>query len=91
MMSNDSKVPAVRNWVVEKFFKDAEILANWQDGQIILKTDSKDFPYAEIRIRPMTEEVGDELIPEVLEKIQSYEEHKRNRFVDKLMRERRRR
>ena len=90
-MSNDSKVPAVRNWVVEKFFKDAEILANWQDGQIILKTDSKDFPYAEIRIRPMTEEVGDELIPEVLEKIQSYEEHKRNRFVDKLMRERRRR
>lgn len=91
MMSNDSKVPVVRNWVVEKFFKDAEILANWQDGQIILKTDSKDFPYAEIRIRPMTEEVGDELIPEVLEKIQSYEEHKRNRFVDKLMRERGRR
>ena len=90
MMSNDSKVPAVRNWAVEKFFKDAEILANWQDGQIILKTDSKDFPYAEIRIRPMTEEVGDELIPEVLEKVQSYEEHKRNRFVDKLMRERRR-
>ena len=91
MMSNDSKVPAVRNWVVEKFFKDAEILANWQDGQIILKTNSKDFPYAEIRIRPMTEEVGDELITEVLEKVQSYEEHKRNRFVDKLMRERRRR
>ena len=89
MMNNDSKVPAVRNWVVEKFFKDAEILANWQDGQIILKTNSKDFPYAEIRIRPMTEEVGDELIPEVLEKIQSYEEHKRNRFVDKLMKKRR--
>lgn len=88
MMNNDSKVPAVRNWIVEKFLKDAEILANWQDGQIILKTDSKDFPYAEIRIRPMTEEAGDELIPEILEKIQSYEEHKRNRFIDKLMRKR---
>jgi len=89
MMNNKSKVSAVRNWIVEKFFKDAEILANWQDGQIILKTNSKDFPYAEIRIRPMTEEVGDELIPEVLEKIESYEEHKRNRFIAKLMRERR--
>lgn len=90
MMNNNSRVPEVRNWIVEKFLKDAEILANWQDGQIILKTNSKNFPYAEIRIRPMTEEVGDELIPEVLEKVQSYEEHKRNRFVDKLMRERRR-
>lgn len=90
MMNNNSKVPAVRNWIVERFLKDAEILANWQDGQIILKTNSKNFPYAEIRIRPMTEEVGDELIPEVLEKIQSYEEHKRNRFIDKLMREKRR-
>lgn len=88
MMNNNSKTPAVRNWIVEKFFKDAEILANWKDGQIILKTNSKDFPYAEIKIRPMAEEMGDELISEILEKVESYEEHKRNRFVDKLMRKR---
>lgn len=88
MMNNNSKAPAVRNWIVEKFFKDAEILANWKNGQIILKTNSEDFPYAEIKIRPMTEEVGNELISEVLEKIESYENHKRNRFIDKLMRKR---
>ena len=88
MMNNDSKIQAVRNWIVEKFLKDAEILANWKNGQIILKTNSKDFPYAEIRIRPMTEEVGDKLITETLEQLQSYEEHKRNRFIAKLMRER---
>jgi len=87
MFNKISKVQAVRNWFVKKFFKDAEILANWKDGQIILKTNSKDFPYAEIRIKPMTEEVGDELISEVLEKVESYEDHKRNRFIDKLMRE----
>ena len=88
MMNNDSKVQAVRDWIVEKFLKEAEILANWKNGQIILKTNSKEFPYVEIRIRPMTEETGDKLIPEILEKIESYEEHKRNRFITKLMRER---
>lgn len=88
MINKNSKVQMIRNWIVEKFFKDAEILANWQDGQIILKTNSKKFPYAEIRIRPMTEEVGDELVTEILEKIESYEVHKRNRFIAKLMRER---
>ena len=87
MFNKISKVQAVRNWFVEKFLEDAEIFANWQNGQIILKTNSKDFPYAEIRIRPMTEEAGDDLIVEVLEKIQSYEEHKRDRFITKLMRE----
>lgn len=87
MLNKISKVQAVRNWFVEKLLKDAEILANWKDGQIILKTNSKDFPYAEIRIKPITEEVGNELISEVLEKVESYEDHKRNRFVDKLMRE----
>ena len=87
MMNKNSKVQAVREWAIKKFFKDAEILANWQNGQIILKTNSKDFPYAEIRIRPITEEVGDKLITETLEQIQSYEEHKRNRFIAKLMRE----
>jgi len=87
-MKKDFKVQAVRDGIVEKFLKEAEILANWKNGQIILKTDSKDFPYVEIRIRPMTEEVGDELIPGILEKIESYEEHKRNRFIAKLMKER---
>lgn len=87
MFNKISKVQAVRNWFVEKFLENAEIFANWQNGQIILKTNSKDFPYAEIRIKPMTEEVGDELISEVLEKVESYEDHKRNRFIDKLMRE----
>lgn len=88
MMNKNSKVQAVREWAMKKFFKDAEILANWQNGQIILKTDSKDFPYTEIRIRPMNEEIGDKLITELLEQLQSYEEHKRNRFIAKLMRER---
>ncbi len=88
MMSNATKIQITRDWFVEKFFKDAEILANWKNGQIILKTNSKDFPYAEIKIRLMAEEVGDELIPEILEKVESYEEHKRNRFITKLMRER---
>lgn len=88
MMNKNSKVQAVREWVMKKFFKDAEILVNWQNGQIILKTDSKDFPYTEIRIRPMNEEAGDKLMTELLEQLQSYEEHKRNRFIAKLMRER---
>lgn len=88
MMSKTSNVQTVKNWIAEKFLKDTEIVANWQNGQIILKTNSEDFPYAEIRIRPMTEEVGDELITEVLDKNKSYEEHKRNRFIAKLMRER---
>lgn len=87
MLNKIFKTQAVRNWFVEKFLENAEIFANWQNGQIILKTNSKDFPYAEIRIKPMTEEVGDELISEVLEKVESYEDHKRNRFIDKLMRE----
>lgn len=85
MMNRILKAQTVKKWMVEKFFKDAEIFANWENKQIILKTDSKDFPYAEIIIRPLTEEVGNNLIIEVLEQIKSYEEHKRNRFIAKLM------
>lgn len=90
MMNKDSKVQAVKNWIAEKFLKEAEILANWKNGQIILKTNSKEFPYAEIRIRPMTEEEGDKLITETLEQVQCYEEYKRDRFITKLMKERER-
>jgi hypothetical protein len=88
MMSNATKIQITRDWFVEEFFKDANILANWKNGRLIIETTSKYLPYVEITIKPMTKETGDQQIINILDEVQSYEEHQRNRFITKLMRER---
>ena len=77
---DNARLTFVCNWL-----GDANILANFNDRELIIGRDDEDFPYLYITISAMSEEQGDEKIIELIEKQNYYDDMKRRRFITKLM------
>ena len=81
MMEKQDKVRAefVQNW-----FNDELILANFNNRELIIETDNKDFPYIRLSIATLTDEQGDNKIIELNEKQKYFEGMQDRRRLRKL-------
>lgn len=81
MMEKQDKVRAefVQNW-----FNDEFILANFNNRELIIETDNKDFPYIRLSIATLTDEQGDNKIIELNEKQKYFEDMQDRRRLKKL-------
>lgn len=84
-MTLKEKQDVARTTFVKNWFGNANILANFNDRELIISGDDKDFPYLCVAISAIPEEQGDEKIIELVEKQNRYDEIKRRRFITKLM------
>ena len=75
----------IRKQVVAMLNVEPEI--NYEDAEIIIKTESLDFPYIRLTISAMNKERGEERIIELCNKSRYLSEKRMHRFIYKMMRE----
>lgn len=77
---DDARSTFVCNWL-----GDADVLANFNDRELIIGRDNEDFPYLYITINTMSKEQGIKKINELIDKQNAYDDMKRKKFIDRLM------
>ena len=77
----------IRKQVVDTMLNSIEPVINYENREIIIKTDSSEFPYIRLSISAMTEEVGNEKIIELCDKSKFLTEKRMRRFIYKMMKE----
>ena len=87
MTNQKKKLMKIREWFVNKFFKEESIYYNSDNRILIFKTESTDYPYMRVLLTPLSEQVGDDVITELIEQETAYNNHKMKRFIAKLMKE----
>lgn len=67
------KQDKVRKEFIQNWLNDEFILANFNNRDLIIETDNKDFPYIKLSIAALTDEQGDNKIIELNEKQKAFE------------------
>lgn len=76
---NEARKEFIQNW-----FNDELILANFNNRELIIETNDKEFPYMRLTLTALDEEQGDKKITELIEKQYSYEGVQDKRRLRKL-------
>ena len=81
LMEKQNKVREkfVKNWLNEEL-----VSANFNNRELIFRTDDKEFPYIRLTIAALNDEQGDEKIIELIEKQNSYEDRLNRRRIKKV-------
>lgn len=81
MMEKQDKV---REEFVKNWFHEELISANFNNRELIINTDNKDFPYIRLTIAALNDEQGDNKIIELIEKQNAYDDKLDKRRLRKL-------
>lgn len=83
-MTMMEKQEKIRKEFIQNWLNDELILANFNNRDLIIETDNKDFPYIKLSITALTEEQGDNKIIELNEKQKTFEDMLDRRRLRKL-------
>ncbi len=83
-MTSMRKQDQARKEFIQNWFNDELILANFNNRDLIIETDNKDFPYIKLSIAALTDEQGDNKIIEFNEKQKIFEDMQDRRRLRKL-------
>jgi len=80
-MSLAEKQHAARLNFINSWLNGANVVANYNDKDIIIATADKDFPYIKVSVAALNEEIGDNKITELIEKQKYSDEWKLRRTL----------